>query len=139
MNIWAKRLGMLNTNFRNSTGWPDPKMNTTAKDMNILTTELLRRFPADKYPELYPIFSKRYYTYNNIKQPNRNPLIFGSSGADGLKTGHTIESGYGLVGSASRAGQRVIMVLNGMTSVRQRNESRRLMDLIFREFKTYRF
>ena len=140
MNFWAKKIGMNKTNFSNSTGWPDPDLTTTAKDLNILTTELIKRFPADKYPELYPIFAKREFTFNKIRQPNRNPLVYGSAGADGLKTGHTQESGYGLVGSASRDGRRVIMVLNGMTSIKQRSaESRRLMDLMFREFKTYRF
>ena len=140
MNFWAKKIGMKNTNFRNSTGWPDPDLTTTAADLNIMATELIRRFPADKYPNLYPIFAEREYIYNKIRQPNRNPLVYGSVGADGLKTGYTEESGYGLVGSAERDGQRVIMVLNGMTSSRQRSdESRRLMDLIFREFKTYRF
>ncbi len=140
MNFWAKKIGMTNTNFRNSTGWPDPKLTTTAKDLNILATELISRFPADKYPELFPIFAKKMFAYNKIKQPNRNPLVYGSFGADGLKTGHTKESGYGLVGSANREGQRVIMVLNGMNSIKERSsESRRLMDLMFREFKAYQF
>jgi D-alanyl-D-alanine carboxypeptidase (penicillin-binding protein 5/6) len=140
MNILARKIGMNDTNFRNSTGWPDPDLVTTAKDLNILATELIRRFPVEKYPELYPIFAKTEFTYNKIKQPNRNPLVYGTKGADGLKTGHTEESGYGLVGSADRDGQRIVMVLNGMSSIRQRaSESRRLMDLMFREFKTYRF
>ena len=140
MNFWAKKIGMKNTNFQNSTGWPDPDQTTTAADLNIMTSELIRRFPANKYPNLYPIFAEREYTYNKISQPNRNPLIYGSAGADGLKTGYTKESGYGLVGSAERDGQRVIMVLNGMTSMKQRSaEARRLMDLMFREFKIYRF
>ena len=140
MNFLAKKIGMNDTNFRNSTGWPDPDLTTTAKDLNILTTELIRRFPADKYPELYPIFAKREFTYNKIRQPNRNPLVYGKARADGLKTGHTQESGYGLAGSAVRDGQRVVMVLNGMISMKQRSaESNRLMDLMFREFQTYRF
>ncbi len=140
MNFWAKKIGMINTNFSNSTGWPDPDLTTTAKDLNILTTELIRRFPADEYPELYPIFAKREFTYNKIRQPNRNPLVYGNARADGLKTGHTEESGYGLAGSAVRDGQRVVMVLNGMKSLKQRSaESNRLMDLMFREFQTYRF
>jgi len=140
MNFWAKKIGMKNTNFQNSTGWPDPDQTTTAADLNIMTSELIRRFPANKYPNLYPIFAEREYTYNKISQPNRNPLIYRSAGADGLKTGYTKESGYGLVGSAERDGQRVIMVLNGMTSMKQRSaEARRLMDLMFREFKIYRF
>jgi D-alanyl-D-alanine carboxypeptidase (penicillin-binding protein 5/6) len=140
MNFWAKKIGMNNTNFSNSTGWPDPDLTTTAKDLNILTSELIRRFPADKYPELYPIFAKREFTYNKIRQPNRNPLMYSNAQADGLKTGHTQESGYGLVGSTVKDGQRVIMVLNGMTSKKQRSiESNRLMNLMFREFQTYRF
>ena len=140
MNFWAEKLGMTQTNFRNATGWPDPDLQTSAKDLNILTTELIKRFPVDSYPDLYPIFAKREFTYNKISQPNRNPLVYGTKGADGLKTGHTEESGYGLVGSAVRDGQRVVMVLNGMDSMKQRStESRRLIDLIFREYKSYEF
>ena len=140
MNFWAQKLGLTQTNFPNSTGWPHPDLQTSAKDLNILTTEMIKRFPADEYPDLYPIFAKREFTYNKIKQPNRNPLVYGTAGADGLKTGHTEESGYGLVGSAVRNGQRVVMVLNGMDSIKQRStESRRLMDLIFREFQSYEF
>ena len=140
MNYWAKKMGMTQTNFRNSTGWPDPDLQTSAKDLSILTTEMIKRFPADKYPDLYPMFAKQEFTYNKIKQPNRNPLLYGMAGGDGLKTGHTEESGYGLVGSAVRNGRRVVMVLNGMESIKQRsNESRRLMDLIFREYQSYEF
>ena len=130
---------MENTVFKNATGWPDPDQHTTARDLNILATALIRDFPSDKYPDLYPIFAEQNFTYNGIKQGNRNPLVYGTQGADGLKTGHTEESGYGLVGSARRDDQRVIMVLNGMQSMKQRSsESRRLMDLMFREFKLYK-
>ena len=140
MNYWAEKLGMKQTNFRNATGWPDPDLTTTAMDLNILATELIKRFPVAEYPELYPMFAKKEFTYNKITQPNRNPLVYGTAGADGLKTGHTEESGYGLVGSAIRNGQRFIMVLNGMDSMKQRStESRRLMDLMFREYRTYEF
>ena len=140
MNYVARKLGMENTVFRNSTGWPHLEQHTTARDLNILATALIREFPADKYPELYPMFAEKDFTYNGIKQGNRNPLVYGTQGADGLKTGHTEESGYGLVGSAHRDGQRVVMVLNGMKSMKQRSsESRRLIDLMFREFKLYRF
>ena len=140
MNYVARKLGMENTVFRNSTGWPHLEQHTTARDLNILATALIREFPADKYPELYPMFAEKDFTYNGIKQGNRNPLVYGTQGADGLKTGHTAESGYGLVGSAYRDGQRVVMVLNGMKSMKQRSsESRRLIDLMFREFKLYRF
>ena len=140
MNYVARKLGMENTVFRNSTGWPHLEQHTTARDLNILATALIREFPADKYPELYPMFAEKDFTYNGIKQGNRNPLIYGTQGADGLKAGHTEESGYGLVGSAHRDGQRVVMVLNGMKSMKQRSsESRRLIDLMFREFKLYNF
>ena len=139
MNYVARQLGMNNTVFKNATGWPDPDQHTTARDLNILATALIRDFPSDKYPDLYPIFAEQNFTYNGIKQGNRNPLVYGTQGADGLKTGHTEESGYGLVGSARRDDQRVIMVLNGMQSMKQRSsESRRLMDLMFREFKLYK-
>ena len=140
MNYVARKLGMENTVFRNSTGWPHLEQHTTARDLNILATAMIREFPANKYPELYPMFAEKDFTYNGIKQGNRNPLVYGTQGADGLKTGHTTESGYGLVGSAHRDGQRVVMVLNGMKSMKQRSsESRRLIDLMFREFKLYRF
>ena len=140
MNYVARKLSMENTVFRNSTGWPHLEQHTTARDLNILATALIREFPADKYPELYPMFAEKDFTYNGIKQGNRNPLVYGTQGADGLKTGHTTESGYGLVGSAHRDGPRVVMVLNGMKSMKQRSsESRRLIDLMFREFKLYRF
>ena len=140
MNYVARQLGMNNTVFKNATGWPDPDQVTTARDLNILATALIRDFPSQDFPDLYPMFAEKTFTYNGIKQGNRNPLVYGTQGADGLKTGHTEESGYGLVGSALREGQRVVMVLNGMTSMKQRSsESRRLMDLIFREFRQYRF
>ena len=140
MNSFAKKLGLNDTNFTNSTGWPDDNLITTARDLATLTAALIRDFPSETYPLLYPVFAKTNYTYNNIKQGNRNPLINKSPGADGLKTGHTKESGYGLVGSANRNGQRVIMVLNGMKSKKQRAlESNRLMDFMFREFREYTF
>ena len=140
MNRTAALLGMKNTNFTNSTGWPDPALTTTAEDLAILSEALIRDFPADIYSELYPMFAKIEYTINEIKQGNRNPLLYGTSGADGLKTGYTDESGYGLVGSAERNGQRVVMVLNGMKSKKERaSESRRLMELMFREFRRYEF
>ena len=138
MNDTALRLGMRNTNFTNSTGWPDPDLTTTARDLSILASALIRDFPIEEYPGLYPVFAKMDYRINGIKQGNRNPLLYGVPGADGLKTGHTEESGYGLVGSAIRGDQRVIMVLNGMSSRQQRaDESRRLMDYMFREYRLY--
>ena len=144
MNMTAAKLGMKNTTFTNSTGWPDPELTTTARDLALLSTAIIKNFPVEKFPELYPIFKKKTYTLNGIKQGNRNPLLYGKSsqskGVDGLKTGYTSESGYGLVASAERGGQRVIMVLNGMNSKKERSaESRRLLDFIFREYKNYEF
>ncbi|MEC7243143.1 MAG: D-alanyl-D-alanine carboxypeptidase family protein [Pseudomonadota bacterium] len=144
MNLTAQKLGMKNTNFTNATGWPHPDLTSTAEDLNILATALIRDFPTDKYPELYPIYSVKSYTLNDIKQGNRNPLLYGKSaaenGVDGLKTGYTEESGYGLIGSAVKNNMRVVMVLNGMASKKERStESARLMDYIQREFKNYRF
>ena len=144
MNMTAAKLGMENTIFTNSTGWPDPDLTTTAHDLALLSTALIKNFPADEFPNLYPIFKKKTYTLNNIKQDNRNPLLYGktsqSNGVDGLKTGYTSESGYGLVASAERGGQRVTMVMNGMNSKKERAaESRRLLDFIFREYKNYEF
>ena len=144
MNLTAQKLGMKNTNFTNSTGWPHPDLTTTAEDLNILATALIRDFPIDKYPDLYPIYSVKNYTLNDIKQGNRNPLLYGRSaadnGVDGLKTGYTEESGYGLIGSAIKNDMRVVMVLNGMESKKERStESARLMEYIQREFKNYRF
>ena len=144
MNVTAAKLGMKNTRFANATGWPHPDLTTTAEDLGALTTAMIQDFPVEKYPDLYPIFAKKTYTLNDIKQGNRNPLLYGKSaannGVDGLKTGYTSESGYGLVASAERDGQRVIMVLNGMKSKKERSsESRRLMDFIFREYRNYNF
>ena len=144
MNMTAKKLGMTKTRFTNATGWPHPDLTTTAVDLGILATAMIRNFPAETYPDLYPIYGKTTYTLNKIKQGNRNPLLYGKSaannGVDGLKTGYTSESGYGLVASAERDGQRVIMVLNGMKSKKERSsESRRLMDFIFREYRNYNF
>ena len=140
MNDKARALGMYDTVFRNATGWPDPDLTTTARDLNILSTALIKNFPVETYPELYPMFKIKNYKYNDIKQGNRNPLLYKDESADGLKTGHTEESGYGLVGSAIRGNQRVVMVLNGMKSKNERSqESHRLMDLMFREFKQYEF
>lgn len=133
MTLRAKELGMTNTVFGNSTGWPDEVTTTTARDLALLSQAIIRDFP-----ELYQIYSEKSYEYNGIKQNNRNPLIYNLDGADGLKTGHTDESGYGLAGSAEIDGQRIIMVVNGLTSSSERKmESVRLMNLAFRTFKKY--
>ncbi|MDA8230099.1 MAG: D-alanyl-D-alanine carboxypeptidase [Magnetospirillum sp.] len=126
-------LGMTNSTFRNASGWPDPDHRTTARDLAILTRHLINDFP-----EYYPIFAERSFVYNNIKQDNRNPLVWTTQGADGLKTGHTEEGGYGLVGSVKRGDRRIIMVINGLDKQKQRwDESQRLIEWAFREFDDY--
>ena len=133
MTARAQALGMVNTVFGNSTGWPDDVTTTTARDLAILAKAMIQN-----HPEFYGIYAEKSFTYNNIKQPNRNPLLYTVDGADGLKTGHTNESGYGLVGSAELNGQRIILVINGLTSVKERKmESVRLMNLAFRTFKRF--
>ena len=99
MNQTAKSIGMTNTQFRNSTGLPQEGHYTTAKDLGILAARTIRDFP-----ETYAIYSERTFTYNGIKQANRNNLLFRDLGVDGLKTGHTAEAGYCLVASAERDG-----------------------------------
>ena len=131
MNRYAKLLGMQNTYFTNSTGWPHPDLETTAQDLVILSKKLIEDFP-----DLYKLFEEKIFTYNNIKQSNRNPLLYTMSGADGLKTGHTMESGYGLIGSVKRNDRRVTIVINGLNSKKQRTfESKRLFNIVFRETK----
>ena len=129
MNRYAKLLGMKNTYFTNSTGWPHPDLKTTSNDLIILTKNLIKNFP-----DLYKLFNKKIFKYNNIKQSNRNPLLYSVNGADGLKTGHTNESGYGLIGSVKRNNRRVTIIINGINSKKKRTyESKRLFDIVFRE------
>lgn len=129
----AHELGLTNTTFRNATGWPDPEHRTTAHDLAQLAIETIRRFP-----EYYPIYAETKYTYNKIKQGNRNPLLYKNMGADGLKTGHTEVAGYGLTASAIRNGRRLVLVVNGLDSVKARSqESEALIDWGFREFDNY--
>ena len=129
MNRYAKLLGMKNTYFTNSTGWPHPDLKTTSKDLIILTKNLIKNFP-----QLYTLFNEKAFKYNNIKQSNRNPLLYSTNGADGLKTGHTNESGYGLIGSVKRNNRRVTIIINGINSKKKRNyESKRLFNIVFRE------
>lgn len=133
MSRRAHQLGMKNTNFRNASGLPEPDHLTTARDLSVLARHLISEFP-----EYFPIYSQREFTYNGIKQGNRNPLLYAVSGADGLKTGHTETGGYGLVGTVKRGDRRVIMVLNGMKSIKERSEeSERMVEWAFREFDNY--
>ena len=129
MNRYAKILGMNNTYFTNATGWPHPDLKTTSRDLIILTRNIINNFP-----KLYELFNEKIFTYNNIKQSNRNPLLYSMNGADGLKTGHTNESGYGLIGSVKKNNRRVSIVINGLNSKKKRTfESKRLFNVVFRE------
>ena len=129
MNRYAKLIGMKNTYFTNSTGWPHPDLQTTSRDLIILTKRIIEDFP-----NLYKLFKEKVFTYNNIKQSNRNPLLYTMNGADGLKTGHTNESGYGLIGSIKRNDRRITVVINGLKSKKNRTfESKRLFNIVYRE------
>ena len=129
----AKEIGLTNSSFVNSTGWPHPNQLMSALDLAQLSSLLVTQFP-----ELYKIFNEKTFTYSQIKQSNRNPLLYRNIGADGLKTGHTEAAGYGLTASATRDDRRIVLVLNGMKSVRQRSqESLRIVEWAFRTFKPY--
>ncbi|HVY18540.1 MAG TPA: D-alanyl-D-alanine carboxypeptidase family protein [Bauldia sp.] len=131
MNAEAKKLGLTDSHFTNATGLPDPDQYVTAHDLARLAKHIITDFA-----EYYPIYSQTEFTWNKIRQQNRNPLLDMGIGADGLKTGYTEESGYGLVGSAVRDGQRLILVVNGTKSEKERSEeARKLMDWGFRAFE----
>jgi D-alanyl-D-alanine carboxypeptidase (penicillin-binding protein 5/6) len=133
MNERAKSIGMLNTHFTNATGWPDPELHSTVRDLAILADYIIKT-----YPEYYSLFGEKEFTWNGIHQRNRNPLLYDNIGVDGLKTGHTQEAGYSLTASAMRDGRRIILVLNGLPSEQARaDESKRLIEWAFREFKDY--
>jgi D-alanyl-D-alanine carboxypeptidase (penicillin-binding protein 5/6) len=132
MNAHAKELGMTGTHFVNSHGLPDPDHYTTARDLVLLADALIERFPEE-----YALYKEREYTYNNIRQYNRNALLAEDPSVDGLKTGHTEEAGYCLVASAERNGMRLISVVLGADSERSRKaESRKLLNYGFRTFET---
>lgn len=134
MTAKAHELGMNNTQFRNASGLPDPEHYTTARDLSILAAHIIR-----EHPEFYHYYSETEFTYSDIRQENRNPLLYRDVGADGLKTGHTEAAGYGLVASAIRGKQRLIVVVNGLESKRERaQEPERILDWGFREFGTFR-
>jgi len=134
LNELAKRLGMNNSTFRNASGWPDPEHQTTARDLAKLALATIQNFP-----EYYKYYGEKTFTYNGIKQSNRNPAIYRNIGADGLKTGHTEAAGYGLTASAERKGRRIILVINGLPSKKARStESERLIDWAFRTFGNYK-
>ncbi|HZF75764.1 MAG TPA: D-alanyl-D-alanine carboxypeptidase family protein [Acetobacteraceae bacterium] len=131
MNETGRRIGLRNSVFRNSTGWPDPEHRMTARDLATLAQRIVNDFP-----EYYRYYSERSFTWNGITQENRNPTLARVAGADGLKTGHTDEAGFGLTASAVRGDRRLILVVNGLPSMRARaEESERLMEWAFREFE----
>ena len=129
MNVYAERLGMINTNFTNSSGWPDENHYSTVYDIAILSNALIRDFP-----DLYSYFSMEEFTYNDISQPNRNKLLEQVQGADGLKTGFTKKSGWGIAATAKRDKRRITVVINGTNSSRSRlNESSNLINWSFNQ------
>ena len=131
MTEHARDIGLTSATFRNATGWPHPEHRISTYDLGRLAERSIRDFP-----EFYPIYSERDFTWNNIKQSNRNPLLGRFTGAHGLKTGHTEVSGYGLVASAKRGDVRRIVVVNGLGSKSERSkESLRLMQAAFDRFK----
>jgi len=129
----ARKMGMADSVFRDATGLPNPEHVTTARDLAILTKNMIQDFP-----EYYPMFAEKTFTYNEIRQGNRNPLLYKELGVDGLKTGFTDEAGYGLTASVKRGDRRLIMVINGLESVRDRGEeAEKLIAWGLREFDNY--
>lgn len=133
MNKRARELGLDNSSFANSTGLPHPDQKMSVEDLAKLARHIIKEFP-----EFYHIFSEKYYTHNNITQGNRNPLLYSMPNADGLKTGHTEEAGFCLTASAKKGERRLIEVMTGMNSNKERSEeAERLMEWGFREFNNY--
>jgi D-alanyl-D-alanine carboxypeptidase (penicillin-binding protein 5/6) len=133
MNYMAERLGLKDSHFENSTGWPAPEHYSTAKDLAKLSRRLIRDFP-----EYYHYFKEKEFTYSGITQKNRNSLLDKEGlGVDGLKTGHTEAAGYGIAVSAVQNGKRLIAVVNGLNSERRRiSEAERLLRYGFLDFKS---
>ena len=133
MNIKAHQLGLNNSSFANSTGLPDPDQKMSMEDLALLAKAIIQEFP-----EFYHIFSEKYFTFNNIKQGNRNPLLYSMPNADGMKTGHTEDAGFCLTATAKRGDRRLIEVMSGMKSNKERSEeAEKLMSWGFREFDNY--
>ena len=130
MNKRAAELGMTHSHFANSRGKCDPSQRVTARDMALLAAHIIR-----EYPDYYHYFGEKEFTWNKIRQLNRNPLLTMDIGADGLKTGDIAESGFALVGSAVQNGQRLIVVVNGLKPATERaEEARKLFNWGFRSF-----
>jgi len=133
MTARARDMGLSSAIFRNSTGWPHPEHKISALDLAKLAQNQIENFP-----DFYPLYNERSFTWNNIKQDNRNPLLGRVTGADGMKTGSTEASGYGLVGSAIRGEDRRIIVINGLGSKSERRSvATRLMQAAFSQFSVY--
>jgi serine-type D-Ala-D-Ala carboxypeptidase (penicillin-binding protein 5/6) len=131
MTARARELGLTKSVFKNATGYGHPEQKVTARELSKLSIHLI-----EKYPDLYKIFAEREFTWTKIRQQNRNPLLADFPGADGLKTGFLDESGYALTGSAVQNGQRLILVVSGLKTARDRAaESRKLLDFGFRAFE----
>ena len=127
----ARELGLKKSVFRNSTGLPDPDQKVTARELAMLARHLIQT-----YPDIYSFYSQTEFEWNGITQKNRNPLLALNIGADGVKTGYTAESGYGLVGSAVQDGRRLIVVVNGLPTSRERaTEAQKLLLWGFRAFE----
>lgn len=132
MNSRAREIGLTKSNFSNPTGLPDPDMRVTARELAKLAQHIIFT-----YPEYYRWYGEREFTWNKIRQQNRNPLLAMNIGADGMKTGFTNEAGYGLVGSATQHGLRLIVVVNGLKSDKERaDEAKRLLDWGFSGFES---
>lgn len=130
-NQLAAQIGLRNSHFTNASGLPDPDMHTTARDLADLARYLIKT-----YPEYYHIFSEKEFTWNKIKQPNRNSLLEMGIGVDGLKTGHSEESGYGMVMSTTDGGRRLIGVIQGLPTMHDRaEEGRKLLNWGTRSFE----
>jgi len=126
----ARQLGMENTTLMNASGWPHPEHRMSLRDLAILARHLL-----EEHGQYYPYLAEREFTWNNITQPNRVPLLGAGLGLDGLKTGHTSEAGYALTGSAVQGNRRVIFVFSGLDSERERlEEAERIINWTFRQF-----
>ncbi len=131
MNARAKQIGLSGSHFVNPHGLPHPDEHVTMQDMARLAGHLIRT-----YPERYTVFREAEFTHNKVRQHNRNPALTEVPGADGLKTGHTEESGYSLVASATRDGRRLILAISGLKTARARaEEARKLMEYGFRAFE----
>ena len=134
MNKKAKEIGLKDSHFANVDGLPSPDHWMTARDLATLSIRTIEDFP-----EYYHYYSEMGYEFNNIKQGNRNPLLYKGVGADGLKTGHTEEAGYSLTASVKHEDRRIILVLGGLPTMKARaQESERLIDWAFREFNDYK-